>query len=104
MLLVPLVPVPNQTMTIFLGSQPCRINAYQKTTGLYLDLFVGSTTIVTGVLCLNTVRIVRRLYLGFVGDLAFFDTQGSSDPSYTGLGSRFVLAYLEAADLPPGVG
>ena len=49
-------------------------------------------------------RIVRDLYLGFVGDFIWFDTQGSSDPIYMGLGSRFILVYLAPADLPAGQG
>ncbi|MCP1257899.1 phage baseplate plug family protein [Acetobacter lambici] len=32
------------------------------------------------------------------GDLAFADTQGTQDPDYTGLGSRFVLVYAEDAN------
>jgi hypothetical protein len=38
---------------------------------------VGSP-IVQGVVCQRWNRIVRSGYLGFVGDLAFWDTQGSS--------------------------
>jgi hypothetical protein len=37
--------------------------------------------------------------VGFIGDLIFIDTQGTSDPNYTGLGSRFLLAYLSPTDL-----
>ena len=44
-------------------------------------------------------RIVRDTYLGFLGDLAFFDLQGEDDPYYTGLGDRWVLGYLTTADL-----
>jgi hypothetical protein len=56
------------------------------------------------VICLNLVRIVRSLYLGFSGDLCFLDTQGSTDPVYTGLGTRYQFLYLEKQDLPPNVG
>ena len=38
-------------------------------------------------------------YLGFVGDLMFADTQGASDSSYDGLGTRYLLVYLEVSDL-----
>ena len=38
-------------------------------------------------------------YLGFVGDLMFSDTQGTSDPSSPGLGTRYLLMYIEASDL-----
>lgn len=43
--------------------------------------------------------IVRSAYLGFIGDLAFIDTQGTSDPIYAGLGTRFQLVYLFPVDV-----
>lgn len=96
---VDLNPVPNQTLAVVLGGQNCRINVYQKYTGLFVDLYVNDQPIVTGVIAEDSNRIVRSIYLGFTGDLIFYDLTGSSDPVYTGLGSRFVLIYLEAADL-----
>jgi hypothetical protein len=101
---IPLQPVPNQTLMVQLAGQTCQINVYQKFYGLFCDLYVANTLIIAGVLCENLNRIVRSLYLGFVGDLGFYDTQGTSDPDYAGLGSRFLLIYLEASDLPPGQG
>jgi hypothetical protein len=98
-LIIPLQAVPNQTLTTLIGNQNCRINVYQKFFGLYLDLAIGAVPIVLGVICEDANRLVRYNYLGFVGDLAFIDTQGADDPVYTGLGSRFQLVYLEAADL-----
>jgi hypothetical protein len=102
MQIIPLQAVPNQTLTVVLGNQNCRINVYQKFFGLFVDLSIGSTPIVRGIIAQQANRIVRYAYLGFVGDLAFFDTQGTSDPVYTGLGSRYQLVYLEAADLVTG--
>lgn len=101
MLIVPLQAIPNQTLTVLLGNnQNCRINVYQKFFGLYLDLSVnGAAPIVAGQLCEWNNRLVRYVYLNFVGDLVFIDMQGTSDPDYTGLGSRFQLMYLEAADV-----
>lgn len=99
MLIVPLQATPNQTLNVVLANQPCTIHIFQTATGLYVDLYVNSVVIISGVICLDTVRIVRDAYLGFIGDLAFFDTQGSDDPVYTGLGARWILAYLETADL-----
>lgn len=101
MLIVPLQPIPNQEVTVPLAGQSCLIHAYQKSTGLYVDLYVNDALIIGGVPARDAVKIVRNLYLGFIGDLAFFDTQGAADPEYPGLGSRWVLAYLtvsEAAD------
>lgn len=102
MLIVPLQPTPSQTLTVFLGAQNCRVNVYQKAFGLYFDLTVPTlqaTPLVAGIICRNANRLVRYAYLKFVGDFEFFDQQGKSDPDYTGLGGRFQLVYLEAADL-----
>lgn len=97
--LVPLQPLPSQFFNVTLAGQACTIAVYQKSTGLYLDLTVANVVRMTGVLCRDRVRLVRQAYLGFVGDLAFIDTQGAQDPDYTGLGARFQLVYLTPADL-----
>lgn len=96
---IPLQAVPSQTVGAVLGSQNCTINVYQKVYGLFIDLLVNGSLVIGGVVCENANRIVRSAYLGFDGDLIFYDTQGSTDPDYTGLGSRFQLAYLTADDL-----
>jgi len=96
---IPLQPVPSQTLSVVLSGQNCQIAVYQKSTGLYLDLDVDNAPIVSTALCHDRVRLVRSVYLGFVGDLAFVDTLGHADPQYEQLGSRFVLAYLEPLEL-----
>lgn len=101
---VPLQAVPNQTLQVQLGTQACSLNIYQQAYGLYVDLYVNNVLIIAGVIAENLNRIVRSVYLGFVGDFAFVDTQGSTDPVYTGLGDRYQLLYLEPADLPNGEG
>lgn len=109
MQVVPLQPVASQSLQVQLDGQDCAINVYQKafptpTGGIYLDLYVSGVLIIGGAFCENLNRLVRDLYLGFSGDLCFFDTQGTSDPVYTGLGSQYVLIYLEPQDLPAGQG
>lgn len=99
MQIIPLQPIASQLVTATLGNQICTIRVYQKFFGLYLDLAINNAPIVTGVVCQNLNRIVRSAYLGFAGDLCFLDSQGESDPDYTGLGSRFSLAYLEQDEL-----
>lgn len=96
---IPLQPVPSQTLSVVLSGQNCQISVYQKSTGIYLDLEVDNSPIVTTVLCHDRVRLVRSAYLGFFGDLAFVDTLGHADPQYENLGSRFVLAYMEPLEL-----
>lgn len=104
MQIIPLQPVPAQTINVLLADQVTTLTIHQKSTGIFMDVYVGTALVIGGVLCENLNRIVRSLYLGFVGDFAFIDNEGTDDPVYTGLGSRFSLAYLDAADLPPGQG
>lgn len=99
MQIIPIADVPSQALTAQLGGQNCLFNLYQKLGSLYCDVYVSNAPIVTGVICQNLNRIVRDLYLGFVGDVTFIDTQGTDDPSSPGLGTRFLFAYLETADL-----
>jgi len=90
---IPITATPAQSFTIQLNSQNCAINLYQKNTGLYFDLAINGNPIVQSMICLNLVGLVRETYLGFVGQLAFVDTKGTSDPTYDGLGSRYQLIY-----------
>jgi hypothetical protein len=99
MILVSVAAVPNQSLQVQLGGQSCTLNIYQNAYGLFMDVLVGTQQIIAGVICENWNRIVRSLYLGFVGDFAFLDLQGDTDPVYTGLGSRYQLIYLEESDL-----
>jgi hypothetical protein len=95
---IPLDAVPNQTLQVVLASQSVQINLYQTPGGLFMDVLVNNAPIKYGQICENLNRIIRTAYLGFVGDFIFQDTQGSNDPDYTGLGSRYVLYYLSAAE------
>lgn len=94
MLIIPTRAVPSQIVNVTLGGQSCRLDIRQRATGLFIDVYVNDAVIVAGVLCLNLNRIVRSVYLGFIGDLAFVDAAGNADPDYALLGSRYFLAYL----------
>lgn len=98
-IIVPLQAVPSQVLGIQLASQNFQVSVYQKSTGLFFDLALDTADVVVGVLAHDRVRLVRSAYLGVVGDFTFYDTQGSSDPDYTGLGDRFQLLYVEASEL-----
>lgn len=91
--IIPIIAVPYQSFTIQLGTQNCAINLYQLSTGLFFDLTVNNQNIVNTMICLNLVGLVRDEYNGFIGQLAFVDTEGTNDPSYDGLGSRYQLIY-----------
>lgn len=102
-LIVPLNPIPNQTLSTTLGVQQTQINLYQKSTGLFMDVLLNNSAVIRGVICQNLNRIIRDAYLGYSGDFVFLDNQGTNDPFYTGLGSRYQLFYLTAADLAAGL-
>ena len=90
---IPINAVAAQQFTIQLGNQNCDISISQKNTGLFFDMVVNDAICVNSVICLNLVGLIREAYYGFVGQLAFVDTKGTSDPYYTGLGSRYLLVY-----------
>ena len=112
--IVPIVPANNQTLSVTLANQPCKINIFTKhiqvpvhppgsiitnppifeaIDPIFLDLYLNDVLVVGGVLCLNRVGIVRNPYFGFVGDLSFADTLGDEDPQVSGLGNRWLLCY-----------
>lgn len=103
MQIVPIIDAYAQTLTITLGGQSCRIDLKTRSTGLYCDLYVNDTLIIGGVVCRNLKKIVINGYLGFVGDLLFSDTQGVDDPSSPGLGTRYLLMYIEQSDLDTSI-
>lgn len=114
MKVVPLAAQPSQNLQIVLAQQNCQItvrnfSGYDLTDPTYstpkvylgFDLVVNGNPITSTALCLNQKRmLINRQYLGVVGDFMFIDTQGDMDPEYSGLGTRYFLLYLEAADLP----
>jgi hypothetical protein len=102
MQLVPVAAVPNQSLQCQVGGQNTTIDLVQSAYGLFMTIAVNGTQIIGGVICLNLNRIVRSAYLGFLGDFVWLDSQGTSDPSYQGLGTRYQLIYLEESDLPAG--
>lgn len=91
---IPLQSVENQTVTVLLNNQNCQINIYQKSTGVYLDLFKDNNAIVTTRLCVDRVPIVRNRSSGFIGELVFIDEFGSQNPDYLGLGVNYRLYYV----------
>jgi hypothetical protein len=91
--IIPVQTVPAQTFNIVLNDQHCRINIYTRTTGLYVDIGRDNVLIIGGVLAHDRNWIVREAYFGFLGDIAFWDTQGINDPEWQGLNTRYYLGY-----------
>jgi len=100
MVKIPLQPVPAQTVNALLEQQAATMTVRQLGTGVYLSLSLGDTSIVSQCICENANRIVRGTYQGFEGDVFFIDTTGAgADPQFDGLGTRFQLVYMTAAEL-----
>ncbi len=96
---IPLQPVPSQQVQVTLDAQLCTLSVYVKNQCMFADTVVNGSPISYAVQAKNLVNLVPTAYLGFTGLLVFYDTQGSDDPVYTGLGSRWQLLYLDQADV-----
>ena len=94
---IPLVAVPSQTLTTMLGQTPVRLRIRQRRTGLFVDVLSQDVPVIEGVKALDRTKIVRAAYRGFPGDLFFVDTQGTTDPAYDGLGTRYLLLWQKPA-------
>lgn len=92
---IPLAAIPSQTLSITLSGQRCEIEVTQKYTGgVFLTLTCNGVRIATNRICIDRVPVIRQSYLPFIGMLIFIDTQGVTDPDYTGFADRFKLAYV----------
>jgi len=101
---IPTKPVPAQVIQCTLGNQRVRIQLQQRPTGLFADVYLADVLVIAGMLCRVGVNLFQSSYLGFVGNLAFFDTQSDTPGlipgtdtgrvSYQGLGGRYFLGYL----------
>jgi hypothetical protein len=95
---IPLSPKPSQSLQVALNGQSCVLEIYQLDYGLFINVYMNDKIIVGGQICQNLNRIVRDSIAaisapGFVGDFFFYDTEGTDDPIYTGLGKRFKLDF-----------
>jgi hypothetical protein len=92
MVIVPLNPVPSQTVNVTVGGQVARITVRTIGAGLYFSL----DGVVTNRVCRDRARLLTDAkYRGFLGDFSFVDTKGRDDPQYWGLGDRWQLVYGE---------
>lgn len=90
---IPLTVAASQSLNVVLNQQLVRLDVYQRSTGLFMDVWQNSVRVVAGAICQNLNPVVHADYLGLGGDFVFVDTQGADDPTYDGLGDRFVLTF-----------
>lgn len=92
---VPLKPVPSQQIVVSLAGQSATIITRQMAGKQYLSLSISGNTICVNAIIRDRTPIVRTSYTGFVGDLVMVDTEGITDPSFTGYGTRYFLIYSD---------
>ena len=95
---IPIKNVPVQTVLTVVDEQNCQIYLYQTPMGMFFDLNVNGTDVVDSVICEDANPLVCIQYNGFQGNFVFIDTQGSDDPMFEGLNSRYFLLYLTAEE------
>lgn len=95
MLLIPLGAVPSQTLAVTLAGQSVQMALRTIGGSLYTTIDSNGGTIVTNRICRNRQRLLLdATYHGFLGNFAFIDMRGDTDPIYTGLGTRYALVYF----------
>ena len=96
---IPLIATPAQQVQTNVGGQNVLLDVRQLRYGLFMTVYKDDALVVAGVICHDRCLIIRSAYFGFSGDFMFADTQGSSDPDYTGLGDRWELVWLDPSEL-----
>lgn len=96
--LIPAQPVANQELSCILDGVTARITLTTTNYGLFADILYDDRPVASGRLCLDRTDINPDRYRGLPQFLGFADLQGTSDPTFDGFGTRFVLIYGN----PPG--
>lgn len=103
MLIVPLQAVPAQRIKTVLNDGIVNLEVYQRRYGMFVNVEVNDRLVIGAVIGQNRNRIIRSEYLkkehNFSGDFSFLDLQGSSDPHFADLGTRYQLAYFTDAEI-----
>lgn len=81
--MIPLQPVPSQTVSYMLDEIPHTITIQARIEGLYLTLWRDGEYVIHN----RALRSFAPVGYG----LQLVDTQGEDDPKYEGLGARWLL-------------
>lgn len=104
MVVIPLSPIPSQTLRVVLDGQACDLSLYQRQNHLFADLVTNDIAICTGAICQDRADIVQSPTPHFSGSLHFIDMQGNKSPRYSELGDRYQLVFIPAGEeIPQGL-
>lgn len=76
---------------------------------LYIDVTLNGAPVITcKLVTVLQPLVITSAYSGFQGELEFFDVQNtglqnSTNPSYAGLNTQYVLVYFSPADIAAGL-
>ena len=90
MKIIPLEAVPNQRVPILLDSTSYTIEVLTRNDRLYLTIWDEDQRILANRFLACYAPLIREFVL--------IDLEGTDDPVYTGLGSRWLLAFAEESD------
>lgn len=90
---VPLDALPNQNFTLEMDGKDVELEFLTRGPFLYANIKVDSQDKLNGIVCQNKCNLFLYPNIGINGKLYFEDTQGSLDPIYFGLGTRWILVY-----------
>lgn len=90
---IPLSVVANQSFSVVLNDRDVGITLRSLNDATYIDVVVGTTVVCAGQVCRDRVSLTpRAAYLGLADlSLVFADLLGTSDPVWSGFGTRYVL-------------
>lgn len=91
--IIPLAALALQQFTCVLDNQQAQFNLTTTDVGLFADIVYNGVSIAAGRLCLDRTNLNSSPYTGLPQGLFFVDLLGTSDPVYTGFGTRYLLLY-----------
>lgn len=105
LIVIPIKATANQVASTVLDGLNAQIALMTTDFGLFADVTYNGVRVATGRLCLDRTDINAAKYLGLPQPLFFADLQGTSDPAWTGFGTRYLLCYgtPPAAVTAPGL-
>lgn len=92
---IPIKASPSQTLDIILAEQNVTIVLQARLGKLFADVALDNVAAVRGRLCHDRTQILNESYRGFKGEIFFLDKNGTEDPNWREINSRFVLLYWD---------
>ena len=101
-IIIPVQATANQAFSCVLDDQRAQIALTTTDYGLFADVSYQGVSVAAGRLCEDRTDLNPDRYRGLPQFLGFVDTQGATDPVYTGFGTRYFLIYGSPPLAPVG--